>query len=600
MTTTTSLFQRVRRELLPYVRQPAQYIGGEVNQLAQPGDWERAAVRVAIAFPDTYAIGMSHLGCQILYTIGNNMPGVCAERVYCPWVDAESIMREKHIPLFTWDTRQPVSEADILAFSLQYEMNFTGVLNLLDLAGIPLQAAARTDEHPLVLAGGPQVDNPEPLADFLDLVVIGDGEPSFAAILAAYGEYKAAGVPRREMIALLARRFPWLYAPNLYEPSYNRDGRLAALTPKFDGLPARIERCRTPDFEQAPVPVRPLVPWIETVHDRIGIEIMRGCPQLCAFCHAGYTKRPLAWRSPQRILEIAEDAWRATGHHEIGLLSLSTADYPKLRELAESLNSRFAERMVNLSFPSLRIDRMLANIPWLGISVRKGSITIAVEAARDDMRRAIRKKVTDGDLLDGVREVYKAGWNKLKLYFMAGFPGERPDDIDGIYELSKAIADERRRSLGKPPGIVTVSVGWLVPKPFTPLQWAAQPRVEYFHGVRRRLRELSRGGPKYVKLRTHDPERSILEGVFSRGDRRLCAVVYEAWRRGARFDGWDDTFDDHIWQQAYAATGVDPAWYAHRERPFDELLPWDHIGQHLPRAYLENVYTNLFAALSTP
>ena len=271
-----------------------------------------------------------------------------------------------------------------------------------------------------------------------------------------------------------------------------------------------------------------------------------------------------------------------------------------MRELAESLNSRFAERMVNLSFPSLRIDRMLANIPWLGISVRKGSITIAVEAARDDMRRAIRKKVTDGDLLDGVREVYKAGWNKLKLYFMAGFPGERPDDIDGIFELSKAIADERRRSLGKPPGIVTVSVGWLVPKPFTPLQWAAQPRVEYFHGVRRRLRELSRGGPKYVKLRTHDPERSILEGVFSRGDRRLCAVVYEAWRRGARFDGWDDTFDDRIWQQAYAATGVDPAWYAHRERPFDELLPWDHIGQHLPRAYLENVYKNLVAALSTP
>jgi radical SAM family uncharacterized protein len=583
---TASLFERVRRDLLPYVRQPAQYIGGEVNQLARPGDWDRAAVRVAIAFPDTYAIGMSHLGCQILYAIANQMPGACAERVYCPWIDAEAIMRAKNIPLFTWDTRQPVSEADILAISLQYEMNFTGVLNMLDLAGIPLRAADRTDQHPLVLAGGPQVDNPEPMAEFLDLVVVGDGEESFAAILQAYGEYKAAGVPRREMIVRLARRFPWLYAPNLYEARYHPDGTLASIAPRLDGLPARIERCRTPDFERAPVPLRPLVPWIETVHDRIGIEIMRGCPQLCAFCHAGYTKRPLLWRSPQRILEIAEEAWRATGHHEIGLLSLSTADYPKLRELAELLNARFAERMVNLSFPSLRIDRMLANIPWLGVSVRKGSITIAVEAARDDLRRAIRKKVTDGDLMDGVREVYKAGWNKLKLYFMAGFPGEHPDDIDGIFELSKAIADERR-SLGKPPGIVTVSVGWLVPKPFTPLQWAAQPRVEYFHEVRRRLRQLSRAGPKYVKLRTHDPERSILEAVFSRGDRRLGAVIHEAWRRGARFDGWDDTFDDRIWQQAYAATGVDPGWYAHRERALDELLPWDHIAQHLPRGYLE-------------
>jgi len=588
-----SLAERVRDELLPRVRQPAQYIGGEVNQLVRPGDWENAEIRVAVAFPDTYTIGMSHLGCQILYWLANHTPGVCAERVYCPWIDAEDVMRRRKIPLFTWDTRQPVRDADILGISLQYELCFTNVLNLLDLAGIPLRAADRTEEHPLVIAGGPQADNPEPMAEFLDLVVIGDGEHSLAAILDACREYKRAGVPRRDMIPLLARRFPWVYAPNLYEPSYHADGTLAGLLPKVDGLPATIQRCQTPDFESAPFPTRPLVPWVQVVHDRISIEIMRGCPQVCKFCHAGYTTRPLHYRTARRILEIAEEAYWATGHHEIGLLSLSTADYPKLRELADVLNQHFAPRMVNLSFPSLRIDRMLQNIPWMASAVRKGSITMAVEAARDDLRKAIRKKVTDGHIMDGVREVYKAGWNRVKLYFMAGFPGERDEDITGIWELGRAIA-EVRREIGKPPAFVTAAVGWLVPKPFTPLQWAAQPRVEYFREVRRRLRALAARGPRCVRIVTHQPERSILEAVLARGDRRLGAVIHEAWKRGARFDGWDEAFNDRRWQDAYAATGVDPAWYAHRERSFHERLPWDHISQHLSRRFLETGYTDVF------
>jgi len=656
------LFGRVRDELLPFVRQPAQYIGGEVNQLVRPGDWERAEIRVVVAFPDAYTIGMSHLGCQILYWLCNHTPGVCAERTYAPWIDAERIMRQRGIPLFTWDTRQSVRDADILAISLQYELCFTTVLNLLDLAGIPLRHADRmagrgkhstaggdcaTQEYPLVIAGGPQADNPEPMAEFLDLVVIGDGEHSMAALLEAYREYKRAGMPRREMILHLARRFEWIYAPNLYEVHYHEGGTIAAMVPKADGLPTRIARCRTPDFEQAPFPARPLVPWVEVVHDRISIEIMRGCPQVCRFCHAGYTKRPLFYRTPQRILEIAEEAYRATGQHEIGLLSLSTADYPRLRELADLMNERFAPRMVNLSFPSLRIDRMLANIPWMGNSVRKGGITIAVEAARDDMRRAIRKKVTDGNLMDGVREVYKAGWQRVKLYFMAGFPGERPEDIDGIWELANAVSLERCR-LGLPPARVTASVGWLVPKPFTPFQWAAQPPVEYFVEVRERLRRLAKGrvvvsgsygsadearsdrdfdriaagrpappdengrtakangrrrrGPRRgnVSIKTHDPRRSILEAVFARGDRRLGRVIYEAWRRGARFDGWDETYDDATWQQAFEATGVDPAWYAHRERSFDEILPWDHIGARIGRWYLEKSYKDVFEQIGAP
>lgn len=628
----TELADRVSNELLPFVSHPAQYIGGEVNQLAGPGDWERADVRVVVAFPDTYKIGMSHLGCQVLYWLCNHTSGVCAERVYAPWIDAERVMRARRLPLFTWDTRQPAGSADLFAVSLQYEMAFTNVLTLLDLAGIPLRAAERTDAHPLVIAGGPQADNPEPMAEFLDLVVIGDGEHAMAGILDAYREYKAAGVTRREMIPLLARRFPWLYAPGLYAPHYDDRGHYAGLAPLASGLPSQIARCQTPDFESCPVPTRPLVPWTQVVHDRIAIEIMRGCPQVCRFCHAGYTKRPLKYRSVERILEIAEAAYRATGIDELGLLSLSTADYPLLPQLAAALNERFAPRMVNLSFPSLRVDKMLQHIPWMASSVRKGGITMAVEAARDDMRRAIRKKVTDGRLLDGVREVYRAGWNRVKLYFMAGFPAERDDDIYAIWELSNAVSLERQ-AVGKPPADVTASVGWLVPKPFTPMQWMAQPTVAYFKDVQQKLRQLShaRGGrvtvdaaggygaaaalgeedylfgdPRHsrgrwagrksrVRIQMHDPERSILEGVFARGDRRLAPVIETAWRRGARFDGWEETFNYATWLDAFAEHGVDPAYYAHRERAIDERLPWDHIGLHMPQRFLERGYRDIFA-----
>jgi radical SAM family uncharacterized protein len=539
---------------------------------------------------------MSHLGTQILYWICNHTPGVCAERVYCPQLDAEDVMRKRGIPLFTWDTRQPARSADIFAVSLQYELLYPGVLNLLDLAGVRLRAAERTDEDPLVIAGGPQADNPEPLAEFLDLVVIGDGEHAIAGILAAVREYKRDGVSRRDMIPLLARRFSWVYAPSLYTPTYHGDGTLADLRPSEADLPERIERCHTPDFEDAPFPERPLVPWIETTHDRISIEIMRGCPNLCRFCHAGYTKRPLRRRTVDRILSLAETAYHATGWDEIGLLSLSTADYPELRELAERINERFAPRMVNISFPSLRVDQMLRNIPWMASAVRKAGLTMAVEAARDDLRSALRKRVTDGDLLDGVRAAYEAGWKRVKLYFMAGFPGERPEDVDGIWDLAATVSRERQK-LGKPPAAVTASVSWLVPKPFTPMQWAAQPRVEYFDEVRERLHTLKRERRASVRIATHKPERSVLEAVLARGDRRLGPAILEAWRLGARLDGWDDCFDPGRWRSAFIAAGVDPDFYAHRERSFDERLPWDHIGTHLTKAYLQRSYEDVRARL---
>ncbi|MFO0972820.1 MAG: TIGR03960 family B12-binding radical SAM protein [Phycisphaerae bacterium] len=455
-----TLRERISDELLPRIRQPGQYIGGELNQLPRPGDWERAHVRVAVAFPDTYAIGMSHLGCQIIYWLCNHTPGVCAERTYCPWLDAEQVMRARRLPLFTWDNRHPVGEADILAISLQYEMCFTNVLTMLDLAGIPLRAADRDDSHPLVIAGGPQADNPEPLADTLDLVVMGDGEESMAAILKFYGELKRNGIRRREMIAIMARAFPWIYAPALYDVRYHADGTVAAIRPNCDGVPAPIERCQTPDFEHAPFPTRPIVPYVEVVHDRIAIEVMRGCPQRCRFCHAGYTKRPVGVRSVEKVLELAEQMWRATGHDEIGLLSLSTADYPHLPELAQRVNERFAGRFVNVSMPSLRIDKMLQHIPWMTNAVRKGGLTIAAEAARDSMRAAIRKKVTDGNLFDGLRAFYEAGWRAVKVYFMVGFPGEQPEDIDGTADLSARMSQRAGRWGAGLPQINSSSASW--------------------------------------------------------------------------------------------------------------------------------------------
>ncbi len=406
------------------MQQPAQYIGGEVNQLPKPGDWEAAEIRVAVAFPDTYAIGMSHLGCQILYWLCNHTPGVSGLR---------GGRRSDHQALLTWDTRQPVASADLFAISLQYELCFTTVLNLLDLAGIPVRAAERDssrqpsgEEWPLVIVGGPQADNPEPMADFVDLVVIGDGEASMAAIVEAYREYKRAGVSRREMILLMARRFPWIYAPNLYDITYHEDGTIAGMLPNM-GLPD-LSSSKTPDFK-LPFPAA-LVhgPKSSTTASRSDV-----CD--CRRSAASATPATRSARSASASNASGNRHDLAGDIHEIGLLSLSTADYPHLRELADRINERFAPRMVNLSFPSLRIDKMLQNIPWMAYSVARGASIDGRQAA--DM---IRKKVTDGNLLEGVREIYKAGWQRVKLYFMSGFPGERSEDIDGIFEVADAVS----------------------------------------------------------------------------------------------------------------------------------------------------------------
>ncbi len=600
-TALMELRERISEELLPQVQRPGQYIGGEWNQLVRPGDWKQAALRVAVGFPDTYAIGMSHLGGQILYWLCNHTPGVCAERVYAPWLDAEQVMRERRIELFTWDTRQPVREADILALSLQYEMTYTNLLLMLDLAGIPLRREERDDSHPLVLIGGPQADNPEPVADFVDLVVIGDGEHSMAAIIEECRRMKREGAGRSDMIVELARRFEWLYAPGLYDFDYHADGTIKALRPSAacpEGFLPHIPiiRCETPDFEDVAVPLRPIVAHVPIVHDRIGIEVMRGCPRRCRFCHAGYTKKPIRWRSVEKVIDIAEQSWQATGHEEIGLLSLSTADYPHLKELAERLNERFHPRHVNLSIPSLRVDKMLSEIPGLVSGVRKSGLTIAVEAADEAMRAALRKKVMDVDLLEGVKQAYAAGWNTVKLYFICGLPGETEADIQGVFELARQVS-LARRELGRAPAAVTASVSWLVPKAHTPLQWAGQKTLGEFFEAGDLLKKIARQQRSAVKLHLHDPRRSVLEAVFARGDRRLSRAIEAAYQLGARMDGWDECFHYDLWLRAFEQTGIDPAFYAQRTRSQQEILPWEHIHSGPEKTILWREYQDFLARL---
>ncbi len=578
---TGSLRQRVSRELLPYVRQPAQYIGREWNQLVRDGDWHRAKTRVAISFPDAYAVGMSHLGCQIIYSLCNELPGVCAERVYCPMPDAERIMRRKGIELFTWDTRQPVRQADVLAFSLQHELTCTNLLTMLDLAGIPFHQNRRDDRDPLVLAGGPTADNPEPLADFLDLLIVGDAEPSLPPFLEAFGHLQNQGLPRRQVLLELAKRFEWVYAPALYDVTYSHSGTVQCVRPNTPDLHAVVKRCCTPDLDAAVLPRRPLVPHTQIVHDRISIEIMRGCPHRCRFCHAGYTKRPVTARSIPQIVELAEQAWRATGQDEIGLLSLSTGDYPNLPDLLERLNERFAERHVNVAVPSLRVDRILRDLPGLIHTVRKPSLTFAPEAATDRLRRAIGKNITNEALFDGLRAAYQAGWRSAKLYFLCGLPGETESDIEQIWHLAVRAAQLRREVCGSPAAI-NVTVSWLVPKPHTPFQWAPQPRPAYFAWVRQTLKQQARHNRAPVRLKFHHLQRSILEAVLARGDRRLAPVIELAWQLGARFDAWDEYFSLQAWKQAFRQVGADPDFYAHRPRDYDEVLPWAHLEAGLP------------------
>ena len=563
--------REVFKSLLSRVQSPGQYVGGEWNSITK--DHRNASLTFALAFPDTYPIGMSHLGMQILYHILNRESDILAERVFAPWLDMETLLREKHLPLLSIETRTPLGRFDVLGFSLQYELSFTNVLNMLELAGIPLMSCDRMETDPLVVAGGPVTFSPEPMADFIDLFFIGDAEENLIPFCRKLIDLKSRRTPRQQILKELVTSLPGLYAPSLYQVHYLDDGTIDGICPIEEGIP-RVVEGQMVALERAPFPDSPIVPSVETVHDRMAIEIMRGCAGACRFCQAGATKGPVRFRSPETILRLAETIYRNTGLDEISLVSLSSSNYPHLVELASKLNSYFAPKGVGISLPSLRVDEKIAQIPALVSAVRKAGLTLAPEAASQRLQRVIRKEMCEDTLMAALEEARRLGWRALKLYFMVGLPTETMEDVEAIGHLVKRALAFRRAPVGAPIQL-NVAVSSFIPKALTPFQWepmAERPYLEEAHALLRRM--LPRGR---VRLKTQGLRMSFLEAVFSRGDRRLSKVLLLAHEAHSRFDAWHDQFDFTKWQAAFDRSGLDPSFYASRRRPLDEVFPWSHL-----------------------
>ena len=570
---------------LPHVRTPGQYVGGEWNMVRK--DPAGVALRFCLAFPDTYGIGMSSTGLHVLYGILNARDDVYAERAFAPWPDMQARLRSARAPLCSLETATPLCNFDVVGFSLAYEMGFTNLLDMLELGGLQLLASERSARDPLVVAGGSCACNPEPLADFVDLFVIGDGEERIHDLADACIALKRERPgTRRELLAQLAARVPNSYAPALYEVERDADGRLKGIHPA-KGVspepPGRVAAATVGDLDRAYAPARPLLPFVEVVHDRITIEIMRGCARGCRFCHAGATRRPVRCRTKETILALCEAQYAATGHSEISLASLSSSDYPDLADLLREISSRFAGRKVSVSLPSLRVDDQLEKLPELVSGVRKSTLTLAPEAATDRLRRVINKQISEEDLLRGAEAAFARGWSHVKLYFMIGLPTETDDDVAAIAELAGRVSGLRRKT-GKGPAPVNLSVATFVPKAHTPFQWEPMARLERVQQMRSLLG--SRLRSRSVRLAFHRPERSFLEGVFARGDRRLGRVLLEAHRAGCRFDAWDETFDFVKWSGAFSAAGVDAADFVYRPREKDEVLPWSHVDAGVSAEFL--------------
>ena len=580
--------------LLPRVRTPAQYLGGEVNSIAK--DHRQVRGKLCLCFPDAYTIGMSHHGLQVLYTIMNRDPQWACERAFAPWQDWEAVLRKQKLPLYGLETYTPLYQFDVVGFSLQYEVCYTNVLNMLDLGGIPMFNAERMVSDPLVIAGGPGAQNPELLAPFVDLFIIGDGEESLPYVMQKWIELKEQALSdgdnthrrRMEMLAEVVGLVTWAYAPDFYEFDYFPDGTIATVNRTRADVPAEITSCTIQcDFDSIPLPTKPVISFVETPHDRIAIEIMRGCPHQCRFCQSTTIKRPLRFRSVENIVQAALESYRNTGTNEISLLSLSTSDYPQFEQLVKRMHEVFNPLGVNVSLPSLRINHQLRTLPGLIQGVRKAGLTLAPEVARDDMREQIRKKIKNDDLYEGCREAFKHGWQKVKLYFLCGLPGERPADLDGIIEMAERIAQISKEASGKYKEVVA-SVSNFVPKPHTPYQWNGMQDREYFRWAGNYLHDgKNRALKEIVKVKQHDIETSLLEGILTRGDRRVSPALHEAWKRGARMDGWKECFNSQLWWKVFADLNIDVPFYSQRQRPMGERLPWDHVNVKKGRAYLE-------------
>ncbi len=571
----------VLSRILPNVKTPAQYLGGELN--STPKDHGSVRGTVCLAFPDTYALGMSHHGLQVLYSLMNASDWAC-ERAFTPLLDFEEALRKHGLPLYGLETFTPLHQFDVIGFSLQYEICYTNVLTMLDLGGLPLHAEDRGADDTLVIAGGPGAQNPELLAPYVDLFVLGDGEPSLPVVCEMWKAMQGdPELSRADKLARIAGSVPWAYVPRFYEPEYHPDGTIAGIFRLRDDVPAAIKACVIDDLDGTPLPTAPIVPFVETTHDRIAIEIMRGCPWQCRFCQSTVIKRPLRYRTVETIVHSALESYHNTGHDEISLLSLSTSDYPHFEELVTKMSEVFTPLGVKISLPSLRITEMLKKIPALLAEGRRGGLTLAPEVARDDMREQIRKPINNQDLYDGAAEAFRRGWRKVKLYFMCGLPGERAADLDGIVEMAETIARIGKDVTGRYAEVVA-SVSNFVPKPHTPYQWNGMQDRDYFRWAHKYLRSRVRIGT--VKVKCHDIEKSLLEGILTRGDRRVALALEEAWRRGARLDAWSENFNPSLWWSTFEDLGIDVPFYSQRTRPLDEVLPWDHIHVKKGREYL--------------
>ena len=588
---------RTMEMILSRVQKPARYTGGEYN--AEVKDRRSVDTRVALCFPDTYEIGMSNLGVRILYGLLNEQEGVWCERVFAPWGDMEAEMRREGLSLYGLESGDPISGFDVIGFSLGYELAYTNVLNLLDLAGLPLRTADRGEESPLIIAGGTCAYNSEPLAPFIDIFCLGEGEDVLLELLELYRRARNEGWRRRELLAAAAR-IPGLYVPSLYEVTYGEAGVVAAITPA-EGAPPVVTKRIVQDFEHSYFPTKTIVPSTEIVHDRVMLEVFRGCIRGCRFCQAGYAYRPVRPRSPQRLLEQGIAACRDSGYQEMTLSSLSTSDYRPLEGLCDGLLDWCEPHKVSLSLPSLRADNFSMGLMERLQHVRKSGLTFAPEAGTQRLRDAINKNLREEDLLQSVRTAFAGGWSGVKLYFMLGLPTETDEDVRGIADLARKVYFAWRETTPNPArGVrITVSTSWFVPKPHTAFQWEAQiTRAEYQRRVDLLRDELKRD--KSITYNWHDPDTSYLEAVFSRGDRRLANVLEWAWEHGAKMDSWSEYFDFQRWMDALAACGLDGDFYAHRERPRDEVFPWCRVDPMVTPAFLWRERERCYESQTTP